>query len=282
MRTEIIVSASDIESTTRAFPWPVVESGNGSFPEGKYTVVCEDKDVGKSFQLTHSIQGASLIEKWADAGLLKFVCGVAAPISMYKRMHASSEPNQLIQWDREDLGEYPLFTPMIVTNEEIRHLVDAERDGVNHFWDGVELRLPKGARVAICDTFGFQTGLTGLFKFCQDDNLSPGRFRVEPSSEDGFKFMVHLSKGLFEYLQYHRQDTDGANIMVHVVSAALAHLQRDYSNDDGTEGWRSYRNLVGLAEVLEQKGLSVWWEDNFAPEVVATGLHPHVLPSVEN
>ena len=277
MRTEITVSASEIESSTRAFPWPVVEAGNGSFPKGTYTVVCEDKDVGKSFLLTHSVQGAKLIEGWIDAGLLKFVCGVAAPISMYKRMHVSSGPEQLIEWDREDLGEYPLFTPMVVADKDIQHTVDAELDGVSHFWHGAELRLPKGARVAICSAFGFQTGITGLFKFNVDDSLSAGRFRVEPSSEDGFKFIVHLAKDLFDYLQYHRRETDGTNIMIHIVSASLAHLQRDYSNDSDDEGWRSYRNLVGLAESLEQRGLSGWWEENFTPEVVATALYPHVL-----
>ena len=279
MRTEITVSAADMESSTRAFPWPVVESGNGSFPDGAYTVVCEDKAVGKSFQLTHSVQGAGLVQKWIDAGLLKFVCGVASPISMYKRMHVSDAPEQLIEWDREDLGEYPLFTPMIVTGKAIKHVVDAEVDEVSHFWHGAELHLPKGARVANCSAFGFQTGITSLFTFHLDVNLSAGRFRVEPSSEDGFKFIVHLAKDLFDYLQYRRRDTDGANIMVHIVSAALAHLQRDYQDDDGDEGWRSYRNLVGLAEALEQKGLPGWWEENFAPEIVSTGLYPHILPT---
>ena len=282
MRTKITVSASDIESTTRAFPWPVVESGNGSFPEGTYTVVCEDKNLGKSIQLTHEIQGAGLIEKWADAGKLKYVCGIAAPISMYKRMHVSNESTQLIEWERDDLGEYPLFSPMIVTNEEITHLVDAKQDGVSRFWNGLELQLPKGARVAIGSAFGFQTGLTGLFKFYADESLSDGRFRVEASSEDNFKFMVHLSKDLFDYLQHNRKDIGGANIMVHIVSAALAHLHRDYREDDGSEGWKSYRNLVSLADALEQKGLPGWWEDAFAPEIVATGLYPHVLPTLDS
>lgn len=282
MRTQITVSASDIESTTRAFPWPVVESGNGSFPEGTYTVTCEDKNLGKSFQLTHRVQDARLIENWADEGRLKYVCGIASPISMYKRMHASNEATQLIEWERDDLGEYPLFSPMVVTNEEIKHTVDAEQDGVSHFWDGVELQLPKGARVAIGPSFGFQTGLTGLFKFYADESLSPGRFRVDASSEDGFKFMVYLSKDLFDHLQYNRKDIGGANIMVHVVSAALANLHRDYREDDGSEGWKSYRNLVSLADILEQKNLPGWWEDTFAPEIVATGLYPHVLPSLDS
>ena len=279
MPTEIKIRASDPSSSSRAFAWPVLEAGNGSYEKGVYSVRCEDKEIGKSLSLLHSVQDAPLIEKWMASGKTSFVCSVAAPRSMYRTIHASNTPEQLVEWSRDELGEYPMFTPMIVAKEGIQHVVNAEQDGLSQIWDAKDLRLPTGARIAVGATFKLQSGISGLLDFNLDDGLGSGRFRVEPSSEDGFKFKVYLATDLYEHLRYRRGDLAGANIMVHVVSAALSILQRNYHQDEGKDGesWRSFRNLVGLADLLEQHGLGHWSDEHFAPEMAATGLHPHQL-----
>lgn len=277
MSEEISVSASDRVSSIRAFPWPVLEMGNGSFENGKYSVICEDEDPGNSFWLNHKVQ-SRLIERWIEMGKLMFACAVAAPISMYRAMHVSTEPKQLIEWKQEDLGESPLFTPMILSKVEIQHVVDSKADGISQLWHGERLILPKGARVAICSTFGFQLGISGLLVFNRDKNLNRGQFRVVPSEDYGFRFQVHLAKDLFDYLHYYRRELTGRNVMTHIVSAALGHLRETYSQDDGEEGWRSHRNLVALANLLQSKGLEHWSDENFKPEFVATHLYPHRLP----
>ena len=280
MPTEISIQASDLNSSSRAFAWPVLEAGNSSYENGVYSVTCEDKERGKSFLLRHIIQGAPLIEKWMTSGQLSFVCSVAAPRSMYRILHVSSSPEQSIEWIRKDLGEYPMFTPMIVAQDKINHIVDSESDGLSTIWDRKELLLLKGARVAVGPTFKFQAGINGMLDFNLDESLGNGRFKVEESSADGFKFKVHLSAGLYEHLRYQRGGLAGANIMVHVVSAAFGILKRDYTepeNENG-EGWRSFRNLIGLSDLLEQEGLGHWSDENFKPELAATGLYPHILP----
>ena len=280
MRHEICTRASDPDSSSRAFPWPVLEAGNGSFQHGIYSAVCEDKEPGQSFLLRHKIQGAALIEKWMEQGKLCFVCSVAAPRSMYRVLHKSLTPKHLIEWKQEYLGEFPMFTPMIVARDDIDHIAEADSDGLNRIWDNKHLQLPKGARVAIGHTFMFKSGIEGLLDFNRDENLENGRFRVAESAEDGFKFKVHLAPDLYSYLQYHRRDESaGKNIMVHVVSIALSILQKDYSEDEENEGWKSFRNLVGLAELLQQKDLGHWSYKEFRPELASTGLYPHKLPT---
>lgn len=280
MPTSLSIRGSDPGSSTRVFQWPVLESGNASFENGVYSIACEDKERGKSFFLEHEVEGASLIERWIQAGKLVFVCSVAAPRSMYRVLHNAHVPRQSVEWEQEDLGEFPMFTPMIVTRDEIHHIADSSVDGLSRIWDGKEFLLPRGARVAVGPTFGFQSGISGLLEFNLDEGLEEGRFKVEPSSENGFTFKVHLAQNLYNHLRYQYQRTEpaGMNIMVHVVSAALARLRQDYSQDDGEEGWRSFPNLVGLADMLEQKGLGHWANEDFRSEVVATGLYPHKLP----
>ena len=278
MSTEIVVRASDPSSTSRAFPWPVLEAGNASYAKGVYSVTCTDKEPGMSFLLRHSVQDAPLIQYWIDQGWITFLCTVAAPRSMYRKLHDSKTPDQLIEWQQSDLGEYPMFTPMLVACDEIIHTVRASKDGLHPIWDGRELLIPRGGRVAVGSTFKFQSGINGLLDFNLDEALAPGQFWMEDSSEDGFKFKVHLARNLYEHLRYERQQLAGANIMVHIVSAALGILQRDYTRDDGEEGWRSFRNLTGLADLLETKELPHWDDEEFRPERVATMLYPHKLP----
>ena len=278
MSTTLSIRASDPGSASRAFQWPVLESGNGSFENGVYSVICRERERGKSFFLTHKVQGAPLVEKWMQTGKLIFVCTIASPRSMYRKLHKAQEPEQSIEWEPEDLGEFPTFTPLMVARHEIQHVVDSDADGLSPTWNGTNLHLHRGARVAIGPTFRFQSGISGLLDFNRDPSLASGRFKIEPSSEDGFKFKIYLAEDLYAYLRYQRKEPVGMNVMVHIVSAALACLRQDYSRDDGEEGWRSFPNLVGLSDMLQREKLEHWTDENFRPEVVATGLYPHKLP----
>ena len=281
MAMKVSTRSSDAASAGRAVPWPVLEAGNGSFVEGIYTVSLKPRVPGRSFSLIHEVENAGLIANWIRTGRAKFVCTVAAPVSAYRKVHVSDAAQQVIEWHPDDLGSHPLFTPMIVTTSDVRHTVDAARDEVHPLWHGKVLRLQKGSRVAICSTFALKSGLLGLLKFRLDGDFEPGRFKVVPSNEEGFTFTVHLAKDLFDHLSHSRQELAGRNIMTHIVSAALSHLRRDYTSDDGEEGWKSYQNLVAFADLLDSKQLGHWSDDDFDPAFVATSLYPHQVPVVE-
>ena len=272
---KISVNTSDPASAIRSFPWPVLEAGNGAFSKGVYTVDVEHRERGRSFELAHQVQGAGLIERWIQEQKVHFACAVAAPVLAYRQLHRSSEPAHIVRWEPDDLGAHPLFTPMILSATELRFTIEAGRDGVNTLWDGRTADLPKGARLAIGPTFALQSGLLGLLEFRRGDELESGRFRMEASREGGFRFNVYLAPDLHGFLRSHRQEAVGWNIMTHIVSTALAQLHKDYRDDDGEEGWKSYANLVALAEELERRGLRHWAEDAFEPELVATTLYPH-------
>ena len=275
---KISTRAADPNPSSRILPWPVLEAGNDSFPEGEYTVACENKKTGQSFTLRHEVQGASLIERWLDEDKVEYVCTVAAPRSMYRKLHKSGTPEQVIAWQKHDLGEFPMFTPMLVARNVIAHTAVAKSDGLNPFWNGRELILPQGARIVVGPTFMFQSGIEGMLDFVEDKDLFDGQFKVIASNEDGFKFKVHLATKLHQYLKHRRDDSAGNNIMVHIVSAALSLLQRENANDNEEEGgWRSFPNLVGLAERLQDHNIPHWAEEGFQPEYATTQLYPHKL-----
>ena len=275
----ISIRSSDPASGSRAFPWPVLEAGNGSFMDGVYSVDLVHKKPGRSLELTHRVENAELIERWIRAGSVRFACAVSAPVSAYRELHISEEPTHEVAWNPDDLGSYPLFTPMIVCGQDIVHQADAHRDGMNPLWDGVQLNLVKGSRLAVCDTFALQSGMLGLLDFRLSEDLREGQFRLEPSREGGFRFKVELAENLFHHLRspHNRQETSGWNVMTHIVSSALSCLQRGFGDDQDGEGWESYPNLLAFADDLERKGLGHWSDDNFQPEIVATALYPHKI-----
>lgn len=275
MTNEITVLGSDTAPGSRVFAWPVLEAGNGSYPQGAYTVRLAQGQPGRSFHLTHEVTGAGLIESWLAAGKILFVCAVASPISAYRTTQYSATANQEVSWDPDDLGEHPKFTPVLVSSCSFEHTISANSDGVVPQWNGIKVRLQRGSRIAVCPTFQLRSGLIGLFDFRLEEAFLYGRFKVEPSTEEGFRFKVYLAKNLFEYLQYQRQEASKANIMTHIVSSALSHLKSNYAEDDEDEGWRSFSGLRSLATYLRSEGLGHWSDDNFDPEFVATSLYPH-------
>ena len=277
----ISVRSSDPASGTRAFAWPVLEAGNGSYSEGVYTVKVVHKDRGRSFELHHSVDHAALIERWIEQGKILFVCAVSAPISAYRKLHVANATPHLVTWVPDDLGAHPVFTPMIVCAEDIDHRVSTKRDGVNALWEGRDLNLLKGSRLAVCPTFALQSGVRGLLDFSERREMHPGQFRVAASREGGFRFKVYLASDLFRGLQapYVRQGPIGGNIMTHIVSTALSLLRTEFPDDDGEEGWRSYANLVALAGELDSLNLRNWSDEDFEPELASTALYPHKLPT---
>lgn len=271
----ISVNTSDPTSAVRSFPWPVLEAGNGAFPDGEYSVEVEHQDRGRSFVISHRVQGAALLERWIEEGVVLFACAMATPVSAYRQLLSSSEASHLVQWEPDNLGSHPVFTPMVVCATEVRLSIEARRDGVNALWDGRTIDVPKGARLAVGPTFALQSGLLGLLDFRLDERLKPGQFRVQASREAGFRFNVYLGADLHRFLKTHRQEAVGWNIMTHIVSTALAQLSHDFADDDGEEGWESYPNLVSLAEELTRRGLPNWADETFEPEIAATTLYPH-------
>lgn len=271
----VSISTADPASAIRTFPWPVLEAGNGAFASATYAVDVKHREQGRSFDLSHRILNAPLIERWIDEGKVRFACAVATPESAFRQMHVSPDSSHLVHWDPEDLGAHPRFTPMIVSAARMELVIESARDGVNALWDARAVDLPKAAKLAVGPTFALRSGLLGLLDFRLDEALKPGQFRVEASHEGGFRFNVYLAADLHGFLATQRQDAVGWNIMTHIVSTAFGQLARNFGNDDGEEGWESFANLVSLAQELERRGQPNWADETFEPEVVATALYPH-------
>lgn len=278
---EMITEASAVNSAVRGHAFPVLESGNTSFPAGRYVVGFEARADRSSFTVRHQIEGASLISDAIDEGLVQFVCTVAAPISSYRVSHVSSSSTQLVQWESDELGEPPMFTPMVVVSRPFERVLDRERDAVHDLWHGRRVVFEPGMRIALGDVVVMRSSALSMLLFESDPSLPNGAFRVDADAREGFLFRVHLAPDLHSFLRHGSEDQRRPHIMTHIVSACFAVLRADYTDDDEEEGWRSFRGLLAIADELEQHGLPHWADEEFSPELAATTLHPHRVSQPE-
>ena len=278
--SEIVTLAQETSNAVRAHGFPVLEAGNISFPNGRYIVKFTARGNRSSFDLTHRIEGARLISRLLEEGKALYVCAVSSPIASYRRTHAAKTPKQTIEWDESDLGEPPLFTPMIVSAIRERLRLSEQGDGVHVIWNDRVVEIETGSKLAVGHVVGLRSSILSLLWFNRDESLGDGEFHVDAETEHGFRFRVSLHPQLHDFLRYPSKDGARNHIMTHIVTACLALLQRGFGEDTGGRGWRSHRNLRAFAESLEGKSLPHWSDDQFRPEEVATKLHPHVLPKV--
>ena len=277
--TRIITIASSLSNAIRAHNHPILEAGNLSYPEGRYTVDFSPGSDRSSFTLKHQIEGAPLIVRLLKQNQAKYVCTVSAPISAYRKTHVSDEDAHEIRWDVEDLGEPPLFTPMILCTTSRELDLSQDRDGVHSLWHGARVSLQQGSRLALGHVIQLRSSIFNMLSFWKREDLEEGTFFVDVDTEP-FRFRVNLSPGLHKFLQFAGVEPARKNIITHIVTACFGLLQRDFSNDNEEEGgWQTHRNLLALAELLENRGLPHWADsENFHPEKVATALYPHILP----
>ena len=263
-------------NAVRAHDHPILETGSLSFPEGRYVLDFKAGADRSSYTITHHISGAPLITRLLESHQARYACIVSSPISSYRATHVSEDPQHEVRWDTDELGEPPMFTPVIVCSEPQEIVLDASRDGVHRIWDKHTITLQKGSRLALGSVIQLESSILHLLSLHEDASLKDGQFVVEPESEP-FRFRVNVSTKLHQFLRY-RAGEHRSNIMTHIVTACLARLQQDHADDDGETGWESHRNLKAFADYLAHEGLGHWTDDDFRPEKVATTLYPLKLP----
>lgn len=271
-------------ASTNAMPardYPVIEGGNDSFPDGDYAIDTEADDSRPSrFIMRHAVEGARLVERPLAEKKAVYACAIAASRSAYREILRSGDATQKIEWDPENFGEPPYFTPMILCVEDVRRVLNSGEDQVHQDWDGVEAAFPKGAWLAMGPVLQLKSsGMESLISIRSDDALGPGQFCTEAVAGDAFRFEVRCHPELHALLQGKKgRRTQRADVMIHVVTSCFAALQREYPpENDGEEGWRGYKSLETLAGKLDDENYLDWSDPTFRPEEAATLLYPHEM-----
>ena len=264
-------------NAVRSHDHPILESGNLSFPKGRYQLTLQQNPDSCSYNISHHIEKAPLVESLVKQGQAIFACIVSSPMSAHRSIYRAEGEHQSIECDIGELGEPPFFTPMVICTKNIEIVLDDEEHGVHPIWTGQKVEFQRGDRLALGSVVQLQSSLMRLLSLHEDKKLGDGQFVVDVASEP-FHFRVKVGTKLHKGLRYPNNNFRD-HIMTHIVTACLARLKSDYCDDDGDEGWRSIPNLRLLSDYLETRNLGHWCDSEFFPEKVSTDIYPHVLPN---
>ena len=278
-------------TSARILPHPAIEDGNFSFPEGDYQVSHEPTgNSGTEVVLYHTLKGAPFIQKMIDQGKAEFACLVSVPKTGYRKLHTSKDSKQKISWDPEVAGKHPSLRPGILyVGEDLEGGIWAQEDDVAELWLNQEIYIPRGARLTRgCD---MQHKLEDwLLQIEPDSTMTSGTFyvlEIASDSSDGFYFIVKAAKDIFDFIQIDHSALRNS-ILTHAVTACFHILQTRYdapdvdqemngdeeSEEESTNEWKHFPNLVALSELLKNRGLPHWSEKGFDAVKVTTELYP--------
>ena len=277
---------ANTSSVVHSLPYPTIEEGNFSFPDGVYNIEHKVLETGSLARLMHKISGAHFFEKLIKEGQAKFGCLVSVPKTGYRKLLLSETVEQTVSWDFDIVGEPPMLRPLLLyVGDPLEHsFVDG--DGVAKIWLNKSVLIPKGARLARGSFLRPNSSLAHLLILTKDPNLKKGSFKISVNTENGFDFKLEAATDIFIFLK-----GSGINlqlrrsILAHAVSRCLEILSTEYgaksAEDDAIDGWEQYSNLVALSDWLMLQDMPHWSDDNFSPELVATQLYPLLISDQE-
>lgn len=261
-------------------PYPALEAGNLSYPDGKYEAAIKMGDDGRSVKITHKITNAPFLESLITEGTAQFGCYLSVPKVGVRQLHLCQpkKHGQEMKWEDEINAEAPKLRPVLLyTGNERKHSL-TKKDGVAEIWQGKEISLPEGAKLARGDFLTINSTEYALLRPRLNEEYEPGTFNVKPDTEGGFYFAVDAAPDIFSLLQLKQDPSLRQAILAAVVGQCFAILQKDYSEDDDNS-IEDFPNLKVLRQKLQNELDCDWNDEGFDPLLAATRLYPVSISS---
>ena len=266
-----------------SLPYPALDEGNRSFPNGSFKSSVQSLAGGKKIQIEHHIENAPFVERLLKSGEAHFSCQLSVALTGYRKVFFSENSTYEIELDPNVVGEPPIIRPMVITKQELEHVLTLD-DGVAEIWVGRTVILPKGARIARGQFLRSKASLQSIINwFCtEDENFPNGCFEVRENPENGFMFDVEVSCDLADFLTERNDPIVYQNIGAHMATMCFSLLKnrhQRFARDNSEENnWEIYSNLKMLSDLLENAGILHWSHDDFSPDKAAFQLHHLLFP----
>ena len=262
-----------------ALPYPALEAGNLSFPQGSYEPEVRMREDGHSIEIEHRISGAPFIERLIEEGVVNYYCLFSVPKTGIRTLYKTAKVDK-VSWEKSVVGQPPRLRPLLIYTGEDRKCKLTAKCGVANLWQGKSITLPKGARLARGEFLDVNNSEYSFLRFAKGngDEFKRGSFKVLPSNEDGFYFKIEAAPDVFDFVQKNGMDVAlRAGILTGIVGQCFSILKYKYKETD--EDSNDFPNLRTLSSKLESEYGSDWNDDDFDPMFAATTLYPLQVPS---
>ena len=231
----------------------------------------------------HNVSGQNLVAEYLRGGMASFAVEVASPYATYREVRVAGQTGvreavQEVAWNADDVVPPVYVRPMVVaTIEKPRRLRLNGKHGVHEVWKGVAVELLGGTILAHDRFWRASSTWQSLIRLVsnEDGTLSAGTYRVETSTSEGFHFRVQMHPELYARMispEDRRTYLHGQSILTGCLARGLELVKEEF----GANGrWREeYPVLRALHEMLDEKGLPTWEDDDFPADEVASKLRP--------
>jgi len=274
-----------MNTLTNSYSFPVLEADRYDYNEEcLYEVAQLDVDRSNYIVLEHKINANNLIAQLIESGEAKFITTVVLKSSMYRETIDDIEKingNALHVKQKVPLQTtfetQSFFCGIVYTGEDREIKLNAEKAGLDTFWDGVTIELLKGSIMARDGWRELESTASDLLTIKKSENVKYS-FDVSLDSDEGGRFRANMEAVLFESMQRaSNSDAHRRSIITHILCVGFMELEKQYRSGD----FESYTNFKGIKFQLEQVGIKTWEDgDEFCPNKVACYFLPHILPII--
>ncbi len=260
-----------------ALPYPSLEEGNLSFPEGEYEAEAIMGKDGRSVEIEHIISGAPFIENLVEQGLVQFSCQLSIPKAGVRRL-IETERRGRVELDEALMGEPPKLRPVMLYVGDDKEHEFTEECGVAEIWQGKKITLQKGAKLARGNFFNITPSEYHFIRVRPSKERDPGTFSVRPNTEDGFFFRVEAAIDVDKLIRNPGKDKAlRYSVLTGVVGRCFSILREDYASEE--DSIEAFPNLKILSDKLKWEFGCDWTDkDNFDPMLAATMMRPIEVP----
>jgi len=263
---------------TSSYSFPVLEEDRFDYIDSvQYKV--DQVGTGDDYLIfEHKILGDSLIATLLRNAEAKFVTTVALKSALHRETVdnieekiSSTHIKQKIPL-KKTFETQNFFATIVYTGIDKEIVLDAQKMGLDEFWDGTAITLHKGAILARDGWRNLENTASDLLTVKKDETEKYG-FNVTLISQEGGRFIATVQPTLYDTLSKLPNDHPHRNsIIIHMLCLGFMEIHKDYKEDDS-----ELTNFHGIKLELESKGIPTWQDEGFSANDVACHFVQHNL-----
>jgi len=259
-----------------SYPYPVLEEDRYDYLENMRYKVEQIEGSSDYITFEHKLEGDNLISQLLKSGEAKFVTTVVLKSALYRetfdRVEKVTHTYAKQKVPLKTTFETQSFISVVIYIGEDREIVlDANKMGLDEFWDDTKVQLLKGSILATAGWRELENSASDLLTVKRDEEVKYG-FDVEIDPKEGGRFIAKMNPKLYDSLNaMPNNDEHRRSIIIHVLCVGFMALQKYYDENGSDE----LTNFNGIKLELKSKNMPTWEEEGFNPNRVACMFLEH-------
>jgi len=225
---------------TISYSYPVLEEDKFDYNEDIIFNIEQIETDNKENYIVFKYQllGESLISQLLKNREAKFITTVVLKSAMYREtidtVLEEISPTYIKQKIplQTTFETQNFFSAIVYTGEDKTIKLNSKVMGLDNFWDGIEIKLKKGAILAKGGWRELENSASDLLTVKKDENIKYG-FDVTVITTEGGRFLATVEPTLYDKIKLLPKDNDHLrSIVIHMLCLGFMDLKERFKEDD--------------------------------------------------